>query len=345
MDQRRFCTTTKVIIVAGKGGVGKTTVVAALAVVAARSGLSVLIAEVEGKSGLSKAFGVSDLEYEEIVLAKGISARTLTPDAALSEWLQGNGLGRIARRLSASGILEIVSTAVPGMKDILVLGKIKSLEQSKTFDLILVDAPAAGHAVSFLTSPLGLLEAVGVGPIKAQASDVVAMLADPTRSQVMLVTTPEETPVREAIETAFTLEDRVGVALGPIVVNGIYPVETQADLNRAGDLDAGTNSGNFDRAGVAETISLDAQACGLAISPNEIKDIVDAVSFRTARSKVQSHQADQLRESLPIPQMRLPYLFDGEIGLSQIEKLADALEAQIAMLPDPVPGDQMGSDE
>ena len=346
MDQRRFCTTARVIIVAGKGGVGKTTVVAALAVVAARSGLSVLIAEVEGKSGLSKAFGVSDLEYEEIVLAKGISARTLTPDAALSEWLQGNGLGRIARRLSASGILEIVATAVPGMKDILVLGKIKSLEQSNTFDLILVDAPAAGHAVSFLTSPLGLLEAVGVGPIKAQANDVVAMLTDPTRSQVMLVTTPEETPVREAIETAFTLEDRVGVALGPIVVNGIYPVEThiaaQADLNRAGDL---ANPVNFDRAGVAETISLDAHACGLVISPDEIKDMVDAISFRTARSKVQSHQADQLRESLPIPQMRLPYLFDGEIGLSQIEKLADALETQIAMLPDPIPGERVGSDE
>lgn len=342
MDQRRFCTTARVIIVAGKGGVGKTTVVAALAVVAARSGLSVLIAEVEGKSGLSKAFGVSDLEYEEIVLAKGISARTLTPDAALSEWLQGNGLGRIARRLSASGILEIVATAVPGMKDILVLGKIKSLEQSNTFDLILVDAPAAGHAVSFLTSPLGLLEAVGVGPIKAQANDVVAMLTDPTRSQVMLVTTPEETPVREAIETAFTLEDRVGVALGPIVVNGIYPVDAQVDLDRAVDPFSPVT---FDRSGVAEAVSLDAQACGLVISPNEIKDIVDAISFRTARSKVQSHQADQLRESLPIPQMRLPYLFDGEIGLSQIEKLADALETQIAMLPDPISGDRVGSNE
>ena len=316
---------------AGKGGVGKTTVVAALAVVAARSGLNVLIAEVEGKSGLSKAFGVSDLEYEEIVLSKGISARTLTPDAALAEWLKGNGLGRIARRLNASGILEIVATAVPGMKDILVLGKIKGLEQSRAFDLILVDAPAAGHAVSFLTSPLGLLEAVGVGPIKTQASDVVAMLSDPTRAQVMLVTTPEETPVREAIETAFALEDRVGVALGPIIVNGIYTddpaIASENDL---------TKPGVFDHADLEASISLDAQDSGFPLSANEIRDIADAVSFRHARRQVQSHQADELRDALPIPQLRLPYLFDGEIGFAQIEKLADALGAQIEMLPDPI---------
>lgn len=329
---------------AGKGGVGKTTVVAALAVVAARSGLSVLIAEVEGKSGLSKAFGVKDLEYQEIVLSKGIRARTLTPDAALSEWLQGNGLGRIARRLNASGILEIVATAVPGMKDILVLGKIKALEQSKEFDLILVDAPAAGHAVSFLTSPLGLLEAVGVGPIKAQASDVVAMLSDPVRSQVMLVTTPEETPVREAIETAFALEDRVGVALGPIVVNGIYTHDLYTE-NLHTENSAATSEndlekpGLLDRAALQESISLDAQDCGLTLSPQETSDIADAVSFRHARSQVQSHQADELREALPIPQLRLPYLFDGEIGFTQIESLANALAAQIDSLPDPLIGE------
>lgn len=340
MDQRRFCTTARVIIVAGKGGVGKTTVVAALAVVAARSGLSVLIAEVEGKSGLSKAFGVNDLEYEEIVLSKGISARTLTPDAALSEWLQGNGFGRIARRLSASGILEIVATAVPGMKDILVLGKIKSLEQSKAFDLILVDAPAAGHAVSFLTSPLGLLQAVGVGPIKAQASDVVAMLSDSTRAQVMLVTTPEETPVSEAIETAFTLEDRVGIALGPIVVNGTYGTESEVTAQFKP-----TNQSVFDHAAITESISVDAQLCGISLNYNEIKNIVDAIAFQSARGVVQSHQVERLRKSLPIPQLRLPYLFDGEIGFKQIEKLADALESQILMLPDPIIGEGTTRDE
>ena len=223
MDVRRFCTTARVVIVAGKGGVGKTTVTAALAVCAARAGLSVLIVEVEGKSGLAACFGSRDLGYAEIDLAPGIRARTLTPEAALADWLEGNGFGRVARRLGASGVLDVVASAVPGVQDILVLGKVKSIEVRREFDLVIVDAPAAGHAVSFLTSPLGLLDAVAVGPIRQQATDVVAMLSDPTRCQVLLVTAPEETPVREAAETAFALEDRVGVALMPIVVNGLYP--------------------------------------------------------------------------------------------------------------------------
>ena len=86
---------------------------------------------------------------------------------------------RISKRLIASGALEVVATAVPGMKDILVLGKVKSLDESRAADLLIVDAPAAGHAISFLLSPRGLLDAVRVGPISKQAADVVALLSDP----------------------------------------------------------------------------------------------------------------------------------------------------------------------
>ena len=120
------------------------------------------------------------------------------------------------------------------MKDILVLGKVKSLDESRAADLIIVDAPAAGHAISFLLSPRGLLDAVRVGPISKQASDVVALLSDPARCQVMLVTLPEETPVSEAIETAFAIEDRAGVALGPVVVNQCFeplPVGVTASVD------------------------------------------------------------------------------------------------------------------
>ena len=208
---------------AGKGGVGKTTVTATLAVAAARTGQSVLIVEVEGKSGLSTAFNRPALGYEEQDLAPGIRGRTLTPDAALRDWLEGNGLKRISKRLVQTGALDVIATAVPGMKDILVLGKVKGLEQARAADLIIVDAPAAGHAVTFLTSARGLLDAVAVGPVRRQAAEVVAMLSDPARCQVLLVTMPEETPVNEAVDTAFAIEDRVGVRLGPVVVNGCYP--------------------------------------------------------------------------------------------------------------------------
>src|SRR5262245_4900309 len=225
MDFERFCSSSRVVIVAGKGGVGKTTVSAALAVASTRAGASVLIVEVEGKSGLAACFGMPPLTYEEAELRPGLRARTLTPDDALLEYLHDHGLRRIGRRLSNSGALEVVATAVPGMKDILVLGKVKQLERAGAADLILLDAPAAGHAVSFLLSARGLLDAVRVGPIRKQATDVVELLSDPARCQVMLVTLPEETPVTELVETAFAIEDRAGVALGPVVVNGcVEPV-------------------------------------------------------------------------------------------------------------------------
>ena len=185
--------------------------------------MNVLIIEVEGKSGLAACFHRPPLTYEETELRPGLRARTLTPDDALVEYLHDHGLKRIGRRLSNSGALDVVSTAVPGMKDILVLGKVKQLERAGVADLIVLDAPAAGHAVQFLMSARGLQDAVKVGPVQKQASDVVELLTDPTRCQVMLVTLPEETPVNELVDTAFAIEDRAGVALGPIVVNGCLP--------------------------------------------------------------------------------------------------------------------------
>ena len=116
MDLERFCATSRVVIVAGKGGVGKTTVTAALATAAARTGMSVLIVEVEGKSGLAACFGEAPLTYEEAELRPGVRARTLTPDDALLEYLDDHGMRRISRRLSRSGALDVVATAVPGMQ-------------------------------------------------------------------------------------------------------------------------------------------------------------------------------------------------------------------------------------
>ena len=137
---------------------------------------------------------------------------------ALDEYLREHGFGRIAKRLSTSGVIDVVATAAPGIDDIVVLGKIKQLERSGDWDVIVVDGPAAGHAITFLTSAAGLRDAVRGGPIRTQADEVLELLGDPTRCQVVLVTLPETTPVNEVVETAFALEDRVGVQLGPVVV-------------------------------------------------------------------------------------------------------------------------------
>lgn len=314
MEVAEFCSTSRVVIVAGKGGVGKTTVTAALAVTAARAGRSVLIVEVEGKSGLPSMFDAPTLGYDEIELAPRVRARFLTPDAALVDYLVTHGMKRISKRLASSGALDVVATAVPGMKDILVLGKVKSIEESLTADLVIVDAPAAGHAVTFLLSARGLLDAVRVGPIRKQAQDVVSLISDPARCQVMLVTLAEETPVSEVVDTAFAIEDRAGVALGPVVVNGCFtPLPRAADATSATILDDARTSDRF-------------------VSPREAEDLAHAAAFLEERHALQQEQIDRLRERLPLPQIELPFVFNPDITSAQLDVLADAFERGIGKL-------------
>jgi Mrp family chromosome partitioning ATPase len=314
MEVAEFCSTSRVVIVAGKGGVGKTTVSAALAVTAARAGRSVLIVEVEGKSGLPAMFGAPALGYEEIDLEARVRARFLTPDAALVEYLVNHGMKRISKRLATSGALDVVATAVPGMKDILVLGKVKSIEESRAADLVIVDAPAAGHAVTFLLSARGLLDAVRVGPIRKQAQDVVSLISDPKRCQVMLVTLAEETPVSEVVDTAFAIEDRAGVALGPVVVNGCFaPLPVAVSAN-------------------ASTILDDARAADRFVSQREGDDLAHAAAFLEERRALQDEQIQRLRERLPLPQIELPFVFNPDITRAQLDRLADAFGSGIERL-------------
>ncbi|HUP68565.1 MAG TPA: ArsA-related P-loop ATPase [Acidimicrobiales bacterium] len=311
MDPAGFCRQARVLIVAGKGGVGKTTVSAAVARMAVEAGLTCLIVEVEGKSGLAAAFGRSDpLTYEEVELSPGIRARTLTPDEALLEYLEDRGMRRLSRRLVSSGAIDVVATAAPGIKDILVLGKVKQLERAAVADLIIVDAPAAGHAVTFLTSAAGLLDAVKVGPIRAQASDVLELLGDPARCQVLLVTLPEETPVNEVVETAYKLEDRVGMRLAPVVVNGLYPALEGLEVDPS-----------------------EAAAAGVRLGPGEAEALEQAARFRRGRVALQAEQVDRLAQSLALPQLQLPFLFTTEIGSFEVDMLAGALASAVRGLP------------
>jgi anion-transporting ArsA/GET3 family ATPase len=316
LDPAGFCSQTRLVIVAGKGGVGKTTVAAALARMAATAGLSTLIVEVEGKSGLASMFDAGELSYQETVLHPGgagaaeVRARTLTPDDALLEYLVDHGLRRISKRLVRSGALDVVATAAPGIRDILVLGKVKQLERAAAADLIVLDAPAAGHAITFLMSARGLLDAVRVGPVRAQAEDVLELLTDRRRCQVVLVTLPEETPVNELVETAFALEDRVGVSLGPVVVNGVYP----------------------ELAGLDVDPEHAAEAAGTSLRPGEADTLRTAGRFRQGRQALQREQVERLAAALPLPQLRLPFLFEADLGLTEIDRLAGVLADEVDAL-------------
>jgi anion-transporting ArsA/GET3 family ATPase len=334
MDVRAFCSQSRVMIVAGKGGVGKTTIVAALAHLAAGSGMSVLVVELEGRSGVSTAFGSDDdLDYagqvlhaagavlgEEgaedagVAIPRGtVQARTITPDDALLEYLADHGLRRVSKRLLSSGIVDIVAGAIPGIRDILVLGKIKQIERSGTADLVLVDAPATGHTMTFLSSAGGLLDAARGGPIRAQAADVVALLSDPTRCQVALVTLPEEMPVNEVVEAAYQLEDKVGIVLGPVIVNGCYP--------------------RLDGLGV--TAQSAADSAGVALDPASVSALDAARRFRLTRQELQGEQLARLADELPLPQLRTPFVFSEAIGPEELGVLSSALADGIERMPDP----------
>jgi anion-transporting ArsA/GET3 family ATPase len=296
----------EVLIVAGKGGVGKTTTTAVLARAASTLGRRVLAVDIEGKRGLATAFGASSLRYEEQVLVEpsekdgGVLGRTLPPDDALVEYLDDHGLRRLSHRLTRTGMLDLVASATPGIKDILVLGKIRQLAERPDIDLVVVDAPAAGHAISFLRAPATLLEMARMGPIHSQSERAVQLLQDGSRTRVVLVTMAEETPVTELIETAFSLEDLVGVHLGPVVVNGCEPrLDGPADP-----------SGHL------------ADQHGPELAATTIVALDQADSYRRSRRAVQDQQLQRLAAELPLPRIELDWVYRPSDGRDLVEQLA-----------------------
>jgi anion-transporting ArsA/GET3 family ATPase len=317
MDVGKFLGQSHVLVLAGKGGVGKTTMTAALARLAADAGKSVLIVELEGKSGIAAAFGRrEDLGYEEEALVEGVRARRLTPDDALVEYLEDHGLKRVSKRLAHSGLLDVVATAIPGIRDILVLGKVKQLERAEAADLILVDAPATGHAITFLTSARGMVDAARGGPLRTQAQDVVELLSDPARCRVILVTLPEELPVSETIESAYTLEDKAGVQLGPVIVNACDPEPEGLD-RPAADVVAAAGLGPD------------------TVPPAHVAALEAAREFRLARHAVSTEQLERLRRELPLPHLLVPSVQGDHIGPAETKVLADALAVAVeALVPE-----------
>jgi anion-transporting ArsA/GET3 family ATPase len=309
VDPASFFAASRVVIVAGKGGVGKTVVSAALARAAAMVGLDTVLVEIDGRASTHRSFDTEPLGYQERELWRSpghgrVRGRSISADRALVEYLHDHGMARIAARLQKSGALEVVATATPGLKDLLVLGKIKQLEVAGHRDLVIVDAPASGHALGFLRAPSVLLDLAGAGPINHQAREATAMLRDPARCQVMLVTIPEETPVDEAVETAYALEDQVGVALGPLIVNAVYPVLSGLDR-------------------VPRSSGADVQEA-----------LTGAAELRRLRQAHQQSERARLGAALPLEQLVLPFLFTPTIGAAESAVLAASLVEGITGLAD-----------
>lgn len=295
----------RLLVVAGKGGVGKTTVTAVMARASADSGLRVLVVTLDSRTGLAELLGgcASDgTTYEGTTIHTGlgdngtgsIHLRTITAGEALQDYLATQGLARVAKRLVSTGVVSVVASAAPGIDDLLVLGKIKHLvglaNAEGDHDLIIVDAPAAGHALSFLQSPRAMATTIRGGPLRSQAIEVQSMLSDPTKCRVLMVTLPETTPVNEMLETAELLRESVGVAFAPVVVNNV-------------------------------DIALDVETLADAELPDGM--LGDAARYRAERSCLHRTAIDRVKSELGDDVITLPHVPTASLSPDDVQSLAD----------------------
>ncbi len=301
-----FFRDSRLLIVAGKGGVGKTTVAAVTAAAAAASGLRTLLVGLESPASLAALFGAEPFSESRVVVADRLEAQMVLADRALADWLSDKRLGRVADRLRASGALDMIATAVPGIRDILVLGRIKALVNQGDHDLVVVDGPASGHAITMLHTAAGLRESVSVGAIRQQADEVAATLADPAITQVVLVTLPEQTPVSETVETAFALEDRVHVRLGPLIVNRV-------ESRLAGTLKQSVLSDPLKR----------------------------LIHDRATRESSQTELIQRLRAQLPLPLVELPAVWDPS-AVQRRTRLQEALQEALQQIVQQITAEEIG---
>ena len=322
----------RVLIVSGKGGVGKTTVAAALALVAARQGRTVCLAEVDRKGSLPKLFDAPHIGYRPSEMAPGVWGMNIIPEEALAEYLDVQyHMKRISKVFSSTHFVDYITTAAPGLRDILLLGKIWYLEQGRdtgsdqpSFDTIVVDAPAAGHMLTFLSAPMGLADAIRVGPVRRQSEWLLEMLRDPARSRVHLVTLAEEMPVSETLETEEAIRNRIGISAGAVFANAVYSeLLTSAQKSRLAELE---EDGDF------EPLLGEARGVGLNLDDDDVDALSGYARFLESRRDIQARHLRALKKGVEEPVVELPFLFSAGLALPDIETLADTIESEIEQL-------------
>ena len=311
----------RLLFFTGKGGVGKSTMAAATALLAANVGKRVLLVEVDAKGDVPAQFEHAAVGFTPREIHPGVLAMAMDTEASLQEYLRLNlrvpVLGRIG---PLARVLDFVATAAPGVKEILTIGKIawevrEAVEGRADHDIVIVDAAATGHIVAQLGAADAIREMVDVGPLRNQTQWVSDILADPALTAVNVVTTPEEMPVAETIELVARIRAELDVPLGTVVVNRVLPeLFTHADEEAFEALrNPAPNDLLTARAGGGATAVLDAARL--------------AVSLRRTRATHLEH----LRASVDLPLLYVPYLFVRTHGLRVTRMVADALGAELGL--------------
>jgi len=220
----------RILFVAGKGGTGKSTIAAALALIAAGSGRRVLCVDVDVKGDLARALGAEPVGFQPRLVQPGVSVLALLPEESLSEYLRiWFKVPRVARLTPLVRVLDFVATGVPGTREMLTTGKIAYEERREergrpTWDLIVVDSPASGHLLPQLSAARSMMELTRGGIIRSQTEWVDQTLTDPRRTLLAICALPEEMPVAEAIELHDRAQAEAHVAVGACFLNSTLPV-------------------------------------------------------------------------------------------------------------------------
>jgi anion-transporting ArsA/GET3 family ATPase len=314
----------RLLLVTGKGGTGKTTVAASLAVAAGLRGRRTLVAEVEGRQGLAGLFGRSSLGYREAPVAEGVNALAIDPDESLREYLGRYGFAPLARLLTWADLNRFITAAAPGLGDVLLVGKVWEAATrqgpgpgaAEAYDLVVLDAPPTGRVVPFLRAPQTVAELARVGPIRHQADRVGDLLDDPGRTAVILTCLPEELPVTETLEGVASLR-AAGLPVAAVVANRV-----------TGDRLGGRGGRLTALARDPAPLAAAATAAGVELDGPALGTLVGEARDRQRQVGRERRLLKELREGLDgLPMVELPFLAGGAGGPDEIRTLAGHLAA------------------
>jgi anion-transporting ArsA/GET3 family ATPase len=306
----------KLVFVTGKGGVGKTTVASALALLASQRGKRVLVCEVDAKGDVSGFYEAPPTGFAEKEVLPGLFVMTMDTEASLREYLKLQlripVIGRIGPLAKA---FDFVATAAPGVREILTVGKLCFEVRERNYDLVVVDAPASGHIVGQLAAPQAINDLVKVGLIRSQTDWMLDILSDPAQTGLVAVCTPEEMPVNETIDLAVRVKKETTVKMSAVVVNRVLP-----------ELFGRQEEQVFDALATAGPSEELAELVG-----GDPKPVLEAARLAVTMRRTRSTHLDHLREGIDptVPLLYLPYLFTRSHGLRTTRQVAASLGEEL----------------
>ncbi len=300
----------------GKGGVGKTTVAAALALLAAEHGKRTLVCEVDAKGNLADFFETGPTRFQEREIQPHLWAMSMDTEASLKQYLTLQlKLGLMARIGPLAHMFDFVATAAPGVKEIVTVGKLCWEVRERHYDLVVVDAAPTGHIVGQLAAPQAINDLIHVGPVRQQTGWMLDILGDPRTTGLAIVATPEEMPVNETIELQDRIHKETNVELAAVIVNRVLP-----ELFGRGEEEV------FQRFSQPDVTAILDEAAGGPVQP-----LLDGARMAVTLRRTRADHLERLRDGIDpaIPLLYLPYLFVRSHGLRSTRQLAEALSAEL----------------